>query len=220
MLVIAASPLTKAFLPDWKDRLMADPDSLFSEDPFTFKIKRSSGALHFEYNKPIHVAQLLPKAQDKDLRVLFDWLTGGDDGMQTQETNIYGIVAYDPGFDPVKELTALTALEGLESDDPAELKKAQKKLMDRQKAVSARMKELKEGVRVKADARVLRHMRMTHNNLIKQWQMNEENKLGKFPPSDTEMFGAHALNKEIDAANQKTAEMKRRMSHLMDNKVI
>ena len=168
-----------------------------------------------EFNKPVHVATLIPKGSEKDHRVLFEWLTGGDDGMRCQETNVYGIVPYEAGFDPVKELTALADLENL-GDDP----KALKKLIARQKALKEAMGAVKETARAKADARVLRHMRWTHNNLIKQWQENEENKLGKYPPSLAEMLGAHALASEIQKSNEKSAKLKTRMSDLMTNQVV
>lgn len=223
MYVIAPSPLCKAFLPEWHDRLQDNPDLLFDEkEPFEFTIPRSVGGLRIKFNTPIHVASFFPKvkASDNELQSLLNWLTGGDDGRQCNETDPFGIVAYDPGFDPVQEFTDMSAAEDLFSDDPKKALAAKKRQEDRRQEIAGRIRDLKVTLREKADLRVLRSMRMNHNNLILQWQRNEEMKMGKYPPSISEMLGAHALDKEIKAAQAKGNELKNRMSELMQNQVV
>lgn len=222
MFVIAASPLTKAFLRDWSDRLQLEPDLIFKQDiEFSFIVPRGTGPIKLEYNKPTPVASLLRgNPSDKDILTLYNWLIGGSDGLQTQETDVFGIVPYEPGFDPVREMQSLADLENFVSDDPKKVAAAKKRQADKQKEIAAAIKNLKTSSKSAADARVLRHMKWAHNNLIKQWQLNDEMKLGKHQPSTTEMLGAHALSDIIKKADEKARVLKDRMNEIMKTTVM
>ncbi len=53
--------------------------------------------------------------------------------------------------------------------------------------------------------------------MIRQWQINEVSKLGKYPPSISEILGAHALDKELKAKAEKGKKLYGQMNDLMRN---
>jgi hypothetical protein len=221
MYVICASPLVRVYLPEWHDRLMDDPALMYSEEPFEFTFSTGVGGIRIKYNTPTHVMNLGRKTEDeKAVKTLFDWLTGGPEGTWSQDTEIYGIVPFDPQIDLVGTQDQMALLEAKVSGDDAASKKAAKALEKMKADTSAKLKATRAHVRAASDARIMRAMRTTHNNLIRQWQTNEEMKMGKYPPSTTELFGAHVLDKEIKAAQLKGSKLKENMAELMRNTVV
>lgn len=210
--VIAASPLTKIYLKDWEDRLLAEPDLMFDDKlVFTFDVPRGTCAFKATFNKPI---QLMGR-DDKEIDTLFNWLTG-EAGQSHLETDIYGIVPFDPGVDLVERQDQIAQLEELISDDPATVAKAQKEIAKIQKDTAARLKNMRAEVRKMADEKVMRAAKIVHNNLIRQWQINQESNQGKYPPSCTELFGGHLLKKEIEKAAARGADLRNNMSKMLE----
>ncbi len=211
--VISASPLVKVYLVEFHDRLLEQPDLIFDhKEEFSFSVPHGCGAFPVKFNKPCAVNG----RDDKVIEVLYGWLTG-EAGHSYHETDIYGLVPFDPGVDLVERQHEMEHMEGLLSDDPKVVAKAQKEVAKMQLDTAKRMKEIKERVVMQSEARIKRAMKGSHNNLIRQWQLNEENKMGKYPPSIAEMLGAHALDKDIKAAAAKGAPLKKRMNDLMGN---
>lgn len=215
MYYICASPLVKIYLPEWHDRLLANPDLIYDDEtPFEFNIRRGMGGIKVKFNTPQQIPPKLAR-DNKELMSLYNWLTGGPNGTDCQETEIYGIVVFDPKINLIETYDQISMLEDLASEDSKKAMEARKRQNELQRETARRVKETREKVRALSEMRIKRQLRFNHNNLIRQWQMNEENKLGKYPPSITEMLGAHALNKEIAAADEKGKILKSKMSDLM-----
>lgn len=205
--VICASPLVKAFLNEWQDEVMENPDLLndFKTD-FTFDVPRNSGAVKIPFNKPIEV-----KTKDeKDTKALYQWLIGGNGSDQASETDCWGLVAFDPQQDLVGKIDRIALLEALSEEEEADPKKAAAKQAKITKDLSSIQKEIRNGLKgardtalQKSQARIMRAMKVTANNLLRQWQINEESGLGKYPPSVSEHLSIKAYEEQIRKKNAK-----------------
>lgn len=211
--VICASPLVKMYLTEWHERLLDKPDLIYdATEDFTFDIPRGCSATKIRFNKPIAING----RDDKEIEVLYQWLIG-ESGHSYHETDLYGVVPFDPGVDLVERQDEVAQYENLMSEDPKAIAKAQKKIAEIQMDTARRLKTMREAVKASSEARILRAAKTVHNNLIRQWQLNEEQKMGKYPPSISEMLGAHALDKQIKASAAKGSALKSRMNDLMQN---
>lgn len=211
--VICPSPLAKIYLPEWHDRLLDNPELIYdNKSDFIFDIVTGTRAIKIRFNKPV----ALGGANDKDIAQLFGWLTG-EIGTSQHETDIYGIVEYNPGVDLVERQEEIAQLDDLVSDDPKAVAAAQKRVAEIQADTQNRLRAMKEGLVKKAEVRIKRAMKTVHNNLVRQWQINEEQKMGKYPASISEMLGAFALDKEIKASEAKGSKLKSRMNEMMGN---
>lgn len=211
--VICSSPLVRIYLPEWHDRLLADPDLMYEEKAqFSFDVPRGCSAFKVNFNKPVAVTG----RDDKEIETLYGWLTG-EAGHSYHETDIYGLVPFDPGVDLVERQDEIAQLENLMSEDPKVVAQAQKKIAQIQKDTATRLKNMREQVRLMSEARIRRAMKTVHNNLVRQWQINEEMKMGKHRPSESEALGAYALDKEIKQAEAKGAKVYGNINKLMTN---
>jgi len=209
---IAASPLVKVFLPEWHDRLAEKPDLMFDmEEPFEFTISTGTRGIRVKFNTP----QQIEGKNQRDNEAIYNWLTGGKDGTQNQETDIYGIVMFDPEMDLAQTYDQLQSLEDYISDDPKKVKEAKAKQDAMRKAAAEKIRTARERVRLASDARVRRAIKNNHRNLLKQWELNEEMKLGKHKPSMAEQLGMIAIDKEIQAAENKRAVITKRTQEIM-----
>ncbi len=237
--IISASPLAKIYLREWHDRLTEEPDAIFdTETPFSFSIPTGTTAFRVTFNKPMLVQKpvigssyqaeegrsekiiQLPNAsmvsEGKEIETLFAWLTG-EAGQSYHETDIFGCVPFDPGFNVIDRVDQMAAYEALLSGDTKEAVRAKKEL-DKiqqdtaQKIAAARAKVIKD-----SEFRIKRAMKTVHNNLIRQWEINAESKMGKYPPSISEILGAHALDKELKAKAEKGKALYGKMNELLNN---
>lgn len=214
--VISASPLVKIYLPEFHDVLLENPDLIYdAKTDFSFDIVTGCKAVKIKFNKPVAITG----RDDKEIDVLYSWLVG-ESGHSYNETDIYGIVPFDPGVDLVERSDEISQLENMMSDDPKVAVAAQKKVAQIQRDTAQRLKTMRESVKASSEARILRAAKTVHNNLIRQWQINAENNLGKYPPSISEMLGAHALEKQIKASEAKGAAIKSRMNEMMNRQIV
>ncbi len=210
-LVIAASPLVKVYLREHWESLMESPD-LMTDDktPFEYDVPRGCTAFKIKFNTPTEVHG----RDDKEVLNLFNWLTGGMGGREFPETDAWGIVAFEPKVDLVARLDEMARLDALE--DEVSMKELKKLRLDSRTAMQTARLEARKA----SEERIMRCMKNNHNNLIRQWQINEEMKMGKYPPSVAELMGAHALSDQISKANKKTQKVMQQMSHLMGNQIV
>lgn len=217
--IISASPLVKVYLTEWHERLKENPELIFdATTPFSFSIPSGIQAFRVDFNKPMLVKKPKPGSYEqankgksaelielpgasvvsegKEIETLYNWLTG-EAGLSYHETDIFGCVPFDPGFDVVERVDQMAAYEALLSGDPKEALKAKKELDKIQQDTAKRVAEARHKVKAASEARIKRAMRTVHNNLIKQWQHNQEMKLGKYPPSISEALGKIALSAEL-----------------------
>lgn len=213
--VICASPLVKIYLTEWHDRLLADPEEMYrfpgQADPsWFFNINHGCSSVRIPFNKPYSIRG----ENDKEIETKFLWLIG-ESGHSQHETDPYGIVAFDPGIDLVERQDELARLESLLIDDPDQAVESRKRISALQKDSTDRVIEMRKRLILTSEDRIKRAMKTVHNNLVRQWEVNEEMKLGKHRPSESEALGAFALDKEIQAAAAKGAKVYGNINKLM-----
>lgn len=231
MYVVQASQLSRIFLPEYQNRLIQDPELIFKlKEPFKVTVPRATGAVTLTHMKPVHQYQLLPRKHfvqhgdgdvrelkgarrnpGDEIRDLVPWLTGGPDGMGSEETDIYGIVMLDIGADIVSSMVelmqrqgfnALTSMgadtedgEGVSRDDfSQELVRMQKEYQQQVNRAVAAAREV-------ADRKVRRALLITHTNLIQTWDAMETDGKKPYLPSAAEGLGAFILQEEISQSN-------------------
>lgn len=198
--VICLCPLAKIFQPAEQKRLIKDPALVFKEEPFPIMVAKPSGAVHFAYNKPKQV-------NDMDL---LQWLTGGENGDLSRETEYTGLVYLPVKTETLDALANITS-EMMSGADPAEIqKKLNKSLLgDKQKAEMTAAKELSK-------FRVMRQIKTVHSNLQKQYDTNKENNLGLYQPSDSELLCSFVLAAELEQSTKERQAIAEQFAKLMD----
>ncbi len=216
--VVCATPLVKVYLPEWHKQLLDNPELLQDDKTaFSFSIAHGVSAFRVDYNKPMMVTS----GRDDDVESKYQWLIGEAVGSQL-ETDIYGLVPFETTLDLVQrsdEMAQLT-MQITTTQDPQETKAIQKAISKIQSDTAKVLSQVRLNARERSEERIKRAMRFVHNNLVKQWQRNEEMKMGKFPPSMTELFGAHVLDAAIREAQNQGGKMKARMNEIMSSNVL
>lgn len=201
----------------------ANPDFVFDTTPFDVEVKRSAGNIVMTHNKPVQVSKLMPVQKNKindsfnagELESLVLWLTGGDDGARSEETDIYGVVTLKVDMDISSALVDIAQLTEDENNEEGK-KKAVKDYQDLQRQLIARTKDSLVEARKLADDRVKRALRVTHMNLMKQYETMKSQGLGVYAPSVAEAVGAHVLAAEIEKASATKKAMVNRLSEIMN----
>ena len=206
MRVVACSPYTKLFLPEWEERLLENPDLIMDDSiAFTFSVPRSVGAVeNVQYGIPFRVDDYLRNTYSaKDSKAASDlmyYLTGGADGFGMQETEWTGIVELDTGSSGTERAMAEIhhmVMTAQSTGDQSQIDKA-KKQMDYLMAKSFKdTQEATEASRHLANQRVIKQLKTTHHNLLQQYKTNKEDGKGLYMPSGPEHFGLYVLNKIV-----------------------
>lgn len=178
MIIIPMAKLTKIFVPELQHEFMRNPASIHDDTPFSFTMVTSRRDYRFEYNSP--------KFETDPL--LLNWLLGGDDGLQNQETAWSGLVALD--LDAITNGKLLGAVAGMSKID---------------KSANIIIEETKEKAKKLAEDRVMRQIRAINSNLKKQYEINRTNNESPYTPSPTEFLCAYVLAEEQkqDTASKK-----------------
>lgn len=233
---IAPSPLIKICLPEWEKRLEKDPSLLFdTKTPFEFDIDTGSRTFRIKFNTPtpiifgdpkwvadkqdfvsekVQSSKIVPLRREtaiyvrdtRDLESTWNYLTGSGGGTMARQTDPFGIVAFDPENAIVNNFEEMGAIDDLLSEDPVIQAQAREKMLAARIAAARRQRDAYKGLVDLADERIRRSLRGKHNNLIAQWQRNEENKLGRYAPSLAERLGFKVLEKEIRQRDEESAE--------------
>lgn len=221
--VIQASPLSKLFMPEWHRECEKNPDIVFDEKvDFHIMVPRSGGSLTFYHRKPVAIQKVIPPQpqRKKDEYITDDfegtiyWLIGGEDGNRSEETDIYGVVALNLDMDISAALADVAQIVESEGESA---KKAQKNYQDLQKTLVSQTKNAIKEAREKADERVRRAMRITHVNLVRQFETLRTDGKGVYTPSVAEAVGAHVLASEIEASGAPRRAMFERMTKAMNS---
>lgn len=184
--VIAASPLTRIFLPEWHQRCLDDPKLLFSAEPFLVRIPRPVGSIELTYNKPTLASSLLPRTKEREVNEdevspLVLWLTGE----QNTETDIYGIVDV-----PIQENVADAIMALLHEGD-------EKK---RLKFIEETRKQMAKGIvtaRERADSRVMRACGKMYSIVKTTVEDMKKNGKGIYSPSYAEALALEVMKDTI-----------------------
>ncbi len=212
--VICSSPLVKIYLLEWHDRLLAEPEEMNNfgdpKAPWKFDVPRGCSSFKMTFNKPVPVTG----RDDSEIETLYKWLIG-ESGHSQHETDLFGIVPFDPGVDLVERQDEIARLTDLMEGDDESAALAMKELAQIQKETQTRIRDMREAIKDMSAARIKRAMKQNHNNLVKQWEINEEMKMGKHRPSESEALGAYALDAEIQAAAAKGAKVYGNINRIM-----
>lgn len=197
--VVCLTPLAKIFQPKYHKELTESPNSILEEKDFSMIVTKPSGAIHFEFRKPRLIT---------DPSVL-QWLTGGPDGDRCAETNYTGLV-YAPVQDDIMESVA--AVTAAMAEDPEKGRKVQEQVS---KTMMGRYKERIAGVKKMSEDRVMRTIKFVYTNLQKQYQLNKENNMGLYQPSETELLCTFALQAQLAESEDKRKEITKKFQDIL-----
>jgi hypothetical protein len=247
---IAPSPLVKIALPEWERRLEKNPDLLLDDKtPFTFDIETGTRTFKIKFNTPMAVVFSDPKyvadrnevmngalsnlkaaprdtdnniyvRDSRDLISTFNYLTGLTGGLSARQTDPYGIVPFDPQNSIVDNFAEMGLIDDLVSGDPKKEEAARKQLIENRLLKAKQARGAYKDLCDLAEERIRRSLRAKHNNLIAQWQRNEENQLGRYPPSLAERLGFKMLEKEIKEREKESAASVEIGNEMMNKKMM
>lgn len=225
--VVQASPLTKLFMSEWAQRIEQNPDIVFEPVDFEIRVPRPFGGLIFQHNKPVRSTNVIPHSPNRkktndnvidDLEGTIFWLTGGPDGQRSEETDIYGIVALHIDFDVSTALTDISLFA--DSDTEVSRKKAADSYKEMQRTLVKQTGDAMKAAKELADFRVRRALRITHHNLMKQYETLRSDGKGVYSPSLAEAVGAHIIASEIEQGGENRRKMLQRLNEVMQKTTV
>jgi hypothetical protein len=211
MICVSYSPICKIFQPYFnvyenkggkmeiietvtRADLVKNPARIFKEELFSIAIRRSCGDVHFISSRPKQV-------QDTLLRM---WLCAGSEEDANVETDEYGIVQLDMDPDTLGALSYFVA-------NPQE---------EASKGVQQALKEATEKAKQLSHIKAYRTCKRVFKYLKKQYELNEEMKLGKYPPSETEFLCSYVVAEESTRDAQDRATITEKFAELMKTVVV
>jgi hypothetical protein len=191
MIIFPMCPLTKIFVPEYQQELMKNPSSLLEDVPqkaFRFSLSTSRRDYIFRSDQPAYLTDAN----------LCNWLLGGDDGMQCQETDWTGLIKLD--IDAVQNGSILAAIAGVREvgDD-----------------IKTAIDIAKDNARQLSRARVMRQIRAVNTAMLKQYEKNREDNKGLYTPSATEFLCAFVLAEEQQRNTVEKKELCDKFAQLM-----
>lgn len=218
------------------EKIFENPGLIFDGQPFKLTIPRSDGAIIMEHNKPRPAHTLLPanRTGQKDVADLVDWLTGSNnDGTRSHESNIYGVVSIkidgeidtalsrsiDINFfmmqNPSMEQVTNFVKTRLKINPDKVAAETPNEMMA--KVYSMTFEQLRDQTtdsiieaRKVADDRVKFALKKTHENLIKQYEIQKADGKGEYTPSSAEAIGSVIIRQEV-AKMSAQSDMRRQM---------
>jgi hypothetical protein len=130
---------------------------------------------------------------------ILEWITGGDDGNMSVETDYTGCVKIPMNVTDTGELFAQLDLFDAKMND---------NVAQKWRNAIVKAKELSE-------FRVKRAINATYENLTKQWKTSAENKFEKHSPSITEYLCLHFKSKQMDRKSQIERETAKKVDEMM-----
>lgn len=179
-------------------------------------------------NPKVAACKIAPKVAEnviyvrdpRDLESTFNYLTGQSGGQSARQTDPFGMVPFDPDNSIVRSFEELGLMDDLLSNDPKTAAAARELLIESRIKAATKQRLTYKALLESSEDRIKRHLRMTHNNLMAQWQANEENKIGKYPPSLSERLGFKVLDPEIKEKDDASVESARIANEMMNRKVV
>lgn len=234
--VVQASGFSKIFTRGMAERIFLDPGIIFDGSPFTMTIPRSDGAIVMEHNKPRPTHTLLPlnRTGQKDVADLVDWLTGSNnDGTRSHESNIYGVVSIKIDTEIDTALSRSIDINFFMMQNPnleqvvnfvktrlkmnPDLVAAETADGMLSKIYSLTFEDLRNkttdsivDARKIADERVKFALKKSHENLMKQYEIQKAEGKGEYTPSSAEAIGSVIIRQEV-AKMSAQSDMRRQM---------
>lgn len=182
MIIFPMCNLSKIFCEEYQQELMKDPSKIYdSSKPFSFIVSTSRQDHRFRSDQPNYITDAN----------LINWLIGGQDGMQSQETDWTGLIALN--LDAVQNGSILAAVAGVRRVGTE---------------VEEAIEKAKADARQLSKARVMRQIRSVNNAMLKQYEINKQDGKGLYTPSITEYLCAYVLAEE----QQKNSEAKKQIT--------
>ena len=214
MYLIAGSPITKIFLTNAKVQtedgrvkpmtrwLKEKPERIMDPTiPFTFTVPRANGGITLKYGEVRDINTLIPinRQGSENVKAVYEYLTGGDDGNFSSETNKFGIAPLN--FDATTTNLISTAF-----NNP-----------DMNIDIKDKLKEQRKRAEEIAHTRVMNQIRFVVNNLFKQYALNKESNQGYYQPTDTEYLAIWVRNKvdNVDFENAQDAKFNEALQEMM-----
>ena len=211
MILVSMSPLAKIFQPFFyvyeqkngklvekekitQEELMENPDRIWVDEPFSITVSRSSGDLQFISGQHKFIG-------DQLLRF---WLSGGAPGDQMQETDQYGIVQMPIDPDVQGAMTYYMSNPNAKMD----------------KSLTDSVKDAQELAKKLSTDRVMRSVTQVYTAMMKQYQLNDENKQGRYQPSPTEFLCAYAMKSERENDINKRKKIADQFSALLSQEMV
>ncbi len=222
--VVAASPISKIFLPDWSRKCAENP-ALIEDIDVAFKIiiPTSTGALGpFHYGIPVDLRELptLKKfGDDKRHENIMEWLANSSsEHAANHETDVYGIVQADLGIDIQAFLSEKFAIETRikKTTDQAKIADLKAQIVKIETTLAQATEGTQDKARELADTKVMRVVRNAWARIQREWQMLDESKQQRLAPSHTEICIMHVLRKEIGAQKESRSKIMESMQGLME----
>jgi hypothetical protein len=189
MIIFPMCPLSRIFVQEYQQELMKNPTAIFEEGKaFRFLLSTSRRDHLFRSDQPSYITDAN----------LCNWLLGGDDGMQCQETDWTGLIKLD--IDAVQNGSILAAIAGVREvgDD-----------------IKVAIDIAKENAKVLSRARVMRQIRAVNTSMLKQYEINKQDGKGLYTPSSTEFLCAFVLAEEQQKNSQDKQELCKKFADLM-----
>ncbi len=192
MMVGAFSPLCRIFMKQYQDMLIENPEKIFEQvnEPIKLQIYRAVGDYVIYLNRP----------KTEENPVLLEWLTGGDDGCLSPETDQYGVVKITSTPQETGNILALLD-SNISKKQAEELRKTFASNVDNAKKLSR--------------FRVMRAVETTYYNIKKQWEYNKEANFGQHTPSKSEYLCLKVMAEEFKHQNKKELDINKKMQELM-----
>ena len=197
--VVCLSPIAQIFQPHLQQELITTPSLIFEMRPVKINVQRPCGAITFTLGSPKAFTKRQSSDRCEENDILVPWLTGGEDGMQSIETEMYGTALMDVDLDLIGQMTELQHLEAI-GGKKVKGQSLEAEFTSKLKVAMAHAKEM-------SDARVMRAVKRVWEHLQKQYALNKEQGLGSYAPSPAELLCQFVLRKEIEAKKQQTANI-------------
>jgi hypothetical protein len=204
MYCVVSAPEAQIFQPHLQDELLENPELIFKRRNVKIYVERSSGRIEFTLGVPKPFGRRQSSDKQEDLPNIIPWLTGGEDGMRCQETEIYGCVSMgieDDIAGTIQQIVHESMLSGAVPEIPANLK--------------AQMEAATAASEIKSRERVMRAARRCYRQLQDQYRINLEAGGQKYQPSKSELLCQYVLRREIQAEKMKQDKINAHMNDTM-----
>lgn len=213
--VVCLSPLAKIFQRRYHNELMKNPMAVFdAKAKFDIVADKPSGNLVLPYAQVVDLTKYFGRSTNEDRKIIdcFNWLTGGENGDLSRETNKTGCVIAPVDLEMVDMAIQYTQLQ---SEDEEAAEKFKKKMLTKGGLNAGGMKKARE----MSDRRVMEAVRTVYENMKKQKQLNKESGLGDYVPSPTEFLCAYVLSAEEKKTAKDREEITKQFAELMDQAI-
>ena len=205
--IVCLSPIAQIFQPALQQELISNPALIFERRPVKIFVERVG--ISFTLGSPKSFTRRQGSDRSQEVELLIKWLTGGEDGMQSMDTEVYGGALLEVDLDVMAEITTRFNLDAMNVKT-----KKQDSVED---AFTAKLKASMLKAEEMSHARVMRAVHRVWDHYTKQIGYNKEQGTATFAPSPSEILCQFVLRKEIEAEKQRQANIMAMMSNTISD---